>query len=188
MEVPALATPGRRGREQLGNSPNAKRPASLNSLVNQGQATRPMMSPGDLNAFIYRVHYEVEAMKHCGFSVNKAMDDHAVRLDHVNIKKVREEVQDEMEKIRGEMEGIRAAVVLNQNDTLKAMKMIDDNDANIKTILNGITMEISSKMTGMESNAEDMQLRFDELKRNVFSLQELVPPGLGAGAGAGAKG
>ena len=52
MDVAAAATPGRRAREQLGNSPNAKRPASLDQLVNRGQPAGPMMSPGDLDNFI----------------------------------------------------------------------------------------------------------------------------------------
>ena len=63
MEVAALATPGRRAREQLRTSPNAKRRASLDALVNRGKPAGPVMSPGDLNNFIYRVHHEVVSQR-----------------------------------------------------------------------------------------------------------------------------
>ena len=124
MEIAALATPGRRAREQVGNSPNVKRPASLEQLVNRGQPAGPMMSTGDLNNFIYRVHYEVEAMKHWGFSINAAMEDYANRLDHVNVTKVQDE-----------MEGIRAELFLVTSDVKKVMATLNENDANIKKIL-----------------------------------------------------
>ena len=138
------------------------------------------MNDVDLNSFIYRIHYEVESMKRWGFSVNDSLNDHAVRLDAVKVKAV-----GEMEKIREEIEGVRAAVVLNQSDTLKVMGTLESNDANIKTILNGITMEIAGKISVIESSNEDMQLRFDELRRHIQAGPPEPAPGLGD---AGAKG
>ena len=119
-----------------------------------------MMSPGDLNNFIYRVHYEVEAMKHWGFSINTAMEDHAQRLDFVNVTKVKDE-----------MEGIRAELLLVTSDVKKVMTTLSENDQNIKQILNGVTQEIGGKLTSLEAHDNKMLIdsnrRFAELEHST---------------------
>ena len=93
--MPVAATPQRRARDDGGNggqTPNAKRPASLDGLLNQGKAPGPKMNEDDLNNFIYRLYFDAEAMKTWAFTVNEAVSDHAGRLDAVRFRAVMEEM------------------------------------------------------------------------------------------------
>ena len=41
----------------------------------------PVMSAADANAFMYAIHYKVEAMEMWAVSVNKSITDHAEHID-----------------------------------------------------------------------------------------------------------
>ena len=90
MPIAAVAaTPQRRARDDggaTGQTPNAKRPAALDALLNQGQPAGPKMNEDDLNSFIYRLYFDSEAMKTWAFSTNEAVGDHATRLDRVRLR------------------------------------------------------------------------------------------------------
>ena len=122
-----------------------------------------------MNSFIYRIHYEVEAMKRGGFSVNESMNDHTVRLDAVKARAM----IDEIEGFRGEMEGNRAELLCTKDDIHKVMNTLTANDTNIKTILNGFTQEMGGKLTSVEGYNNKMLIdsnrRFDELERRALA-------------------
>ena len=78
---PATPAAGRRRSDEgngSGATPVAKRPRDVPRATG---TAGPVMTPDDLNAFVYAMHYQVEAMTGWAQTVNEAITDHAVRID-----------------------------------------------------------------------------------------------------------
>ena len=60
-----------------GQTPAAKRPATL--IATTG-AAGPAMSAADANAFMYALHYKIEAAEKWAFTVNESITDHAEHI------------------------------------------------------------------------------------------------------------
>ena len=73
----APATPARRPGMH-GGTPGAKRPTTLEGLLAGAPAAGPQMDATTLNDFIYKLYYDLEAVKKFGFGTNETLDDHAV--------------------------------------------------------------------------------------------------------------
>ena len=129
------ATPQRRARDGGEPTPNAKRPLALDGLLGLGQAAGPEMSANDMNSFVYRLYHDVEALKAWGYTVNEATGDHAARLDAVRVKTVMEAIT-----------SVQQDLQLTQLDVKGVMKSLEDNDLNLKAILNEVTNEIAGKV------------------------------------------
>ena len=81
LAVPSTprGTTRKAGAQATGSTPAAKRPVNLDEtmqVAGQGQVGPPMDASAIL-AFVYRIHHEVEGLKHCGRSVNECTEDHA---------------------------------------------------------------------------------------------------------------
>ena len=61
-----------------GQTPSAKRPATLVAMT---CTAGPVMSAVEANAFMYALHYKIEAVEKWAYTVNESITDHAEHID-----------------------------------------------------------------------------------------------------------
>ena len=102
------------------------------------------MEIGPLNDFAYTLYHDMNSMKQWAKFMNEAMDDHAKRLDHV------------MKDYASNIENTRADLTNTQDEMREALRMINQNDADIKAIVNSVSQELARELSNMK--AGDAQL------------------------------
>ena len=75
--APATST-GARPLQSAGQTPSAKRPATLSSMTG---TAGPVMSAVDSNAFMYALHYKIETIEKWALTLNESFTDHAEHID-----------------------------------------------------------------------------------------------------------
>ena len=91
---PAPSTPQRDSSTMgsTGLSPVAKRAATLESMMGSGVAGAPM-DANNMNAFLYALHYKVEALEKWAPTVEGAITDHAIRIDKSDLQSAKHNLQ-----------------------------------------------------------------------------------------------
>ena len=109
-----------------GQTPLAKRAATLSAMAGNGTAG-PVMTAADANAFMYALHYKVEALEKWAVTVQESITDHAEHIDLTRSRAAHsfQTVSDEINRIRG-------LVATGESDTRKVMELADRNDVSLK--------------------------------------------------------
>ena len=162
------ATPTRRS-SPTGATPAAKRPATIESVMAGQRINGQPMEIGPLNDFAYTLYHDMNSMKQWAKFMNEAMDDHAKRLDHV------------MKDYASNIESTRADLTNTQDEMREALRMINQNDADIKAIVNSVSQELAMELSNMK--AGDAQL----VNMVRAKLIEIEGKFLGVGGSGGAQ-
>ena len=154
MDIAVAATPARRPGMH-GGTPGAKRPTALEGLLAGAPSAGPPMDAEALNNFVYKLYYDMEAMKKWAFTVNEGMNDHAARLDGARLEakagaKV-EETQADLERTKIDVKGM--------------LQQISENDAAVKAIIDGVMRDVSNEVSTLKAAELTLQQNVDEKVR-----------------------
>ena len=112
------------------------------------------MPIGELNAFVYGIHAELDQLKRWSTQAHGAIEDHAQRLDALRV---------------GAIRGLQQELAMTQDDAEKALQMIDKNDTEMKAIISSVMGEISNEMVELKKSSaslsENMDRRYARSKR-----------------------
>ena len=91
-------------------------------------STGPLMTAHDLNAFVYALHYKLEAIEKWAPTVSESITDHAEHIDETRSRANRS-----FKLASDEINNLRASAATGEPDTRQVMKLVEDNDNALKT-------------------------------------------------------
>ena len=110
-----------------GATPSAKRPAPL---VPQQGIPGPIMSAGELNTFVYQLHFRIESMGVWAANFHETMTDHAAHIDDT-----RQRTAASFGLVKVETDSIRSAAATAESDTRTVMQKVQENDDQLKAFV-----------------------------------------------------
>ena len=141
--APAPMTPASRPVTSTGQTPSAKRPATLASMALSGSSTAgPQLDPDALNQFLYALHYKVEAVEKWAVVVNDSITDHATHIDETRARATRS-----FSLVSDEINKLRSSAATGESDTRTVMKMVQDNDDALKASIASVVQMIGGAIT-----------------------------------------
>ena len=154
-------TPMSRPVTSTGQTPSAKRPATLASMAGSS-AAGPQLDPNALNQFLYALHYKVEAIEKWAVVVNDSITDHAIHIDETRARATRS-----FTLVSDEINNLRSSAATGESDTRTAMKMVQDNDDALKASIASVVQMIGQSISTTE-------LRFDAKMKEIQTAVETL--------------
>ena len=119
------------------------------------------MSPDDLNAFVYAMHYQLEAMSGWAQTVNEAVTDHAVRIDvqHSEGSALMGMTTDALTKAaQGEHDTRQVMAFVHQSDdAVRAQDaLVKEKIESVITLIGNEVMKLSTSQSGAYAELQQL--------------------------------
>ena len=91
------------------------------------------MSAVDANAFMYALHYKIEAVEKWAHTVNESITDHAEHIDTARARATHS-----LKMVSDEINKLRTSAATGESDTRKVMELVQQNDDALKASIAGV--------------------------------------------------
>ena len=128
------------------------------------------MSAVDANAFVYALHFKIEAIEKWAFSVNESITDHAEHIDTT-----RACATHSFKMVSDEINKLRTSAATGELDTRKVMELVQQNDDTLKASIAGVVELLGSSITPTQADLETqaaVQTLHDHLAAAVSPAQQ----------------
>ena len=148
--APASPT-GARHLQSTGNTPSAKRPATLTSMTG---SAGPAMTAVDANAFMYALRYKIESFEKWALTVSESITDHA---EHIDVTRAR--AAHSFHLVSDEINKLRSSAATGESDTRQVMKLVQENDDTLKASIAGVVELLGSTIAKTQADLESRSAR-----------------------------
>ena len=136
----------------------------------------PVMSAADANAFMYAIHYKVEAMEKWAVTVNESITDHA---EHIDTTRAR--ASHSFQTVSDEINRIRTLIAPGASDTKRFMEFEEQNDTTLKASVAGVVelrgSSIAATRTDIDQKVRDTQAAVQALHDSVAATASSTAAG-----------